>query len=205
VVEQRHPSEPAEQTSAIPAARDSAESTPAGAAGYIDRQEPRQPADEAAQHVRRHWRWRTILLGAILAVGVLCITSLITGYFVYDNATKPDRSTPELATRHYLEAVFTDRDQAKAKLFSCDARTDNGEVEGLLAQVKEREQRFNVAVVVRWEGFTSAISERSAFVDVTLRVLVPEANGSTSEAIQLWQFAVRNGSGWQVCGSHRKS
>jgi hypothetical protein len=139
----------------------------------------------------------------VASLSTLCAGGSLAGYIWYGKATTPDRSTPDLAVRQYLQATFEDNDAGRARLFTCSQPDSLTEVQGTLADIHQRETRFGVKIVVAWEGFSTAEQGRNATVSLNLLIRVPEANGSTSESIDRWTFNTVNDDGWRVCGAHK--
>jgi hypothetical protein len=163
------------------------------------------PAGPGAPTPSRTGRTVAIVVAAVLAtVTVLCIGGLGAGYLIYRHVSEPDRSTPGVVTRQYLQATFDDRDKSKASQFTCGPPSDIGSIEQTLTDIISREQRFNIHITVGWENFDAQQNKTAANVKVRLKIEVPEENGQPSESFQQWSFALRHqGSGWRVCGAQR--
>lgn len=136
-------------------------------------------------------------------VATVCAAGSVTGYLWYDNATAPDRSTPSLAVRQYLQATFEDNDSRRASLFTCGSPERLTEVQDAVTDIHAREARYGVKIVVVWEGFSTTEQGANASVSTDLLIRVPEANGSTSESLDHWIFAMTKTDGWRVCGAHK--
>ncbi|MGC9670328.1 hypothetical protein ACNTMW_27765 [Planosporangium sp. 12N6] len=144
-----------------------------------------------------------IVLVAVFAVAVLlCMGGLGVGYLFYRGVSEPDRSTPGVVVRQYLQATFDDRDKSKAARFTCEQPTDIGEIERTLAEIVSREQRFGIRITVGWEDFVSEENGNAATVRVRLKTMVPEQTGQSSESFRIWSFTLMHRSnGWRVCGA----
>jgi hypothetical protein len=146
-----------------------------------------------------------IVLAVVLGVvSLLCVGGLGTGYLFYRQVSEPDRSTPGVVVRQYLQATFDDRDKSKAARFTCGRPADIGETEKLLADIVSREERFGIRITVGWENFVAEENKGAATVAVRLKIGVPEQSGQSSESFQQWTFALRHQSaGWRVCAAQQ--
>jgi hypothetical protein len=162
-------------------------------------------AGEQAPAPRSRGRTLRIVLASVLGgLAVLCVGGLGTGYLLYRKVSEPDRSTPGVVVRQYLEAIYDDRDQLKAERFTCGRPADIRETQQELADLVSREKRFDIRITVGWENFTTQANKTSATVGVRLKIAVPEENGQPSESFQQWTFSLRHqSSGWRVCDAHR--
>ena len=144
-----------------------------------------------------------VLLVGLVAIAVLCVGGLGVGYFVYDTATRPNRSDPSLVVRQYLTATFDQRDESRARLFTCGSTGSIAEMQNLLKQVQDLERRFDIKVTVTWEQFASQVHGSRSDVTAYVKVDVPEADGRLSRGVTRWRFALEEQSGWRVCDAHR--
>ena len=142
------------------------------------------------------------MIAAIL-VAAVCLSGGATFFLYYDKATTPDRHTPGVTVRQYLQITFDDRNSANASQFTCGKPSDVVEIQQLLTEVEDREARYNIHISVSWRGFSEQTNRATATVLVNILIQVPEANGSVSESVQVWRFVVQDHSGWRVCQAHR--
>jgi hypothetical protein len=180
-----------------------------------ERDNPRQrhvesdwsPYDEAAEAEDAEWRRgrrRRMLAISGVVLLVLCLIGSIAGYLWYDRATKIDRSTPVVVVEQYVYTIFADRDLAGAEIFECDGASRDG-ILGLLADIEERERKFDIAISVSTANYSSSTVGDTAEVKVSLRIDVPEEDGKPSRSTQQWQFQLRDDDGWRVCSGQRAS
>ncbi len=144
-----------------------------------------------------------MLLVMAAVVAVTCTGVLGTGYFLYYKASEPDRSTPTVVVRQYLEAVLNEHSDQLAARFSCDS-VDDGELRALVKDVKDREERFGITIRPSWENFQSTTDGRKATVQLDLR-LSTTVDGVAQREVQRWEFGLVNRSGWRVCSAKRIS
>jgi hypothetical protein len=166
------------------------------------------PTPETGAAAERPARSRRQVVGIVLAVAlsvvaVACVGALGTGFFVYRKVSEPDRSTPGVVVRQYLQATFDDRNETKAARFTCGKPAEITQVQQALADVVSREKRFDVHITVGWENFTTKVGTDRATVTNRVKIAVPEAAGQSSESFQQWNFELRQRSGWRVCDAQR--
>jgi hypothetical protein len=164
-----------------------------------DVDEPPVDAEASKPVPGRRGRTVAMVLAAVLGtLTVLCAGGIGAAYFFYQRASEPDRSTPGVVVRQYLEATLNDRDDARSRLFTCRNATGLAQVGQLRDDIKSREAQFGVTIRTSPEGFDTQQSGNNANVEVKIRLSVA-ANGTFQEQIQNWRFALKNESGWRVC------
>ncbi|MFC4019756.1 hypothetical protein ACFOW4_17690 [Micromonospora sp. GCM10011542] len=171
------------QVSRVPAQRPPGEQLPPG------------PAAPAPERPRR--RARTVLTVVAGVLAVLCLGGVAAGFVLYNRASAPDRSAPDVVVVSYLQAALVSRDANRAKLYTC-----NGGVPALDAfakQIERREQELNVSFSINIENImvskgdsgrasVSAVIRRSATLD-----------GVQQSLTDTWRFEVEDREGWRVC------
>ena len=153
-------------------------------------------------------RGRRRVAGLILAVvagvaAVVCLGSLVTGFFVYRKISEPARTTPGVTLRQYLDATLDQRDDDRADQFTCRA-TSLTPVRQLRDDLEGKEKQFGVSITSAPEDIDSKVAGKTATVGVKLRLSV-STNGTFQEQIQTWRFTMRDESGWRVCSGQRLS
>jgi hypothetical protein len=125
----------------------------------------------------------------LVAGAVLVITGAGLGFYLYNKATEPNRSTPAVAVDQFLQAVFVDQSDDRVRLFTCPQWTT-----GQSAQVRSR---FAEGIKVAWESVTEqSRQQNNATVTARMRLSLL---GHTD--FQDWRFDVVNRKGWRVCGA----
>jgi hypothetical protein len=145
-----------------------------------------------------------VLASVLGGLAVLCVGGLGTGYLLYQKVSEPDRSTPGVVVRQYLDATLNERDDNRARLFTCRGTTGLAPVQALRDDNESKEKQYNVGIRVNPEGFVTRQSGSNATVDVKLRLSV-STNGTFQEQIQSWRFTLKRESGWRVCGGEQLS
>ncbi|MGY0232617.1 hypothetical protein [Longispora urticae] len=135
-----------------------------------------------------------IALVAGLAVIVAVVVAGGIALNVYDQQTKIDRSTPTLVVSQLVDAMFTERDESAVARFSCK-KSDLGALRALLADLKEREQRFDTKFRVAATNLKQAGSS-TVEADLALSVM-------GTEDAQHWTFDTANQDGWRVCSARK--
>ncbi|KAB1948241.1 hypothetical protein F8271_03095 [Micromonospora sp. ALFpr18c] len=159
---------------------------------------PPAPAAPASQPPRRRMRTVFTVVAGVLAL--LAVGAGLTGYVLYDRATTPDRSAPDVVVDNYLRAFLVDRNDTKADLFTCESGTQLEALRSLRADLVAREERFGVAISVSWGPLAMQKQADVAGVQVTL-IISARVDGVSQSDRQPWQFDTRLAEGWRVCGA----
>ncbi|GAA1804062.1 hypothetical protein HC028_04360 [Planosporangium flavigriseum] len=140
----------------------------------------------------------TIALAVVLgALAVLCVGGLGFGYVFYRQISEPDRKTPAVVVEQFVEATFNERDHSRVALFTCrDAELS--ELNQVVSDLRVREGQFNTRFTVQTANLNVRTKGESAAVETDLQLSTP-----VSRSTQLWRFAMKNQSGWRVCGASR--
>ncbi|MFY1704752.1 hypothetical protein ACN28G_23990 [Micromonospora sp. WMMA1923] len=155
---------------------------------------------------QRPQRGRALLALLIGVLALLASGGAAAGYLLYDRATAPDRSAPDVVVDNYLRAFLVDRDDTKASVFMCEQKPDLTAVSVLRQEILDREVRFDVTVRVSWGPLSLADNGQGQSVATTLTVS-SSANGEPrSSRRENWQFDVTDDpDGWRVCGGRKLS
>ncbi|MCI4063132.1 hypothetical protein MRQ36_11290 [Micromonospora sp. R77] len=161
---------------------------------------PPAPAPAPARPPRR---LRTVLTVVAGALALLCAGGAVAGYVLYDRATAPDRSAPDVVVDNYLRAFLVDRNDTKASQYTCEGNADLSAVRDLRTELQQREVNFNVVVKVSWGALTRTKSQSGESVTTTLTI-ASASNGQTrSSRREDWQFEVVDKDGWRVCAGRK--
>lgn len=152
----------------------------------------------APQQPRR--RLRTVLTVVAGVVATLCLAGGVVGYVVYDRATTPDRSAPDVVVDNYLRAFLVDRNDVRASLFTCDGSTDVDQLRRLRDDLTAREQRFGATMSVTWGALQIDRDGEHAEVRVDL-TFSAQVDGIRQSDRQSWTFTTRRGDDWRVCSA----
>lgn len=161
------------------------------------------PPAPAPAPVRPRRRLRTVLGIVAGVLALLCGTGAVAGFILYDRATAPDRSAPDIVVATYIQAYLVDRDDAKAQEFACQGGSDVGAVRSLRTEVEQREANFNVVVKVSWGPLIRAKDGDGESVTTTLAISSSSNGEPRSSRREVWRFYVVNQDGWRVCGSDK--
>ncbi|MDG4761571.1 hypothetical protein [Micromonospora sp. WMMD710] len=160
---------------------------------------PPAPAAPAPQPPRR--RMRTVLTVVAGVLALLAVGAGITAYVLYDRATTPDRSAPDVVVDNYLRAFLVDRNDTKADLFTCESGTNLQALRDLRVETEQRESKFDVTVRVSWGPLTRTPSGTGESVGTTLTIAGSADGVPRSSRREDWVFNVVEGDdGWRVCG-----
>jgi hypothetical protein len=152
---------------------------------------------------RRRLRLVLALVGGALAV--LCLGGGGIAYVLYDRATAPDRSNPEVTVTNYLQAMLMQRDHTRAGLYACDNASNLTSVDALLTEIVDQERRLGVGISVNIENVRldqSAGSSASVVADIRRSATVDRVLQSISDT---WRFQVVKSNGWRVCGAQKSA
>ncbi|MEV0426995.1 hypothetical protein [Micromonospora sp. NPDC050495] len=158
------------------------------------------PPAPAPAPVRPRRRLRTALAIVAGVLALLCGTGAVAGFILYDRATAPDRSSPEVVVANYIQAFLDDRNDPKAEEYTCQSGTDLSELSLLREDLVAREKRFQTTISVSWEGMTVQQQGDRATVRVDLIISVFRNEISQSDR-QSWRFETKRSDGWGVCSA----
>ncbi|MDG4794361.1 hypothetical protein [Micromonospora sp. WMMD1082] len=152
----------------------------------------------APQRPRR--RLRTVLTVVAGVVAALCLGGGVVGYLVYDRATAPDRSAPDVVVDNYLRAFLVDRNDVRADLFTCGGGTDLDQLRLLRNDLADREERFGTRMSVSWGSLQVDRDGDNAQVRVDL-TFAAQVDGIRQSDRQSWMFTTRLDEDWRVCSA----
>ncbi|MEV4710451.1 hypothetical protein [Micromonospora sp. NPDC049374] len=145
-------------------------------------------------------RLRTVLTVIAGVVAALCLTGGVVGYFVYDRATTPDRSAPTIVVDSYLRAFLVDRNDVRAKLFTCDGGSDLEPLDAFRSDLAAREEQFGTSMLISWGNVLAEQRGNEAEVRVEL-LLSARIDGIRQYDRQPWTFTTRLDEDWRVCSA----
>ena len=127
---------------------------------------------------------------------MLVLAALLVGigagaaFLLYSRATEIDRSTPTIAVRQFLGAVFLDQSDDRVRLFTCRKWTPS--------RTAEVRGRVDPEARLSWDAITEeSRTDRLAQVTAKLSLRYPGELAPSGE--QLWRFEVVEDNGWRVC------
>ncbi|MFI7160396.1 Rv0361 family membrane protein [Micromonospora chalcea] len=161
------------------------------------------PPAPAPAPVRPKRSLRTVVGVVAGVLALLCTGGAVAGFVLYDRATAPDRSAPDVVVDNYLRAFLVDRNDTKADEFACKSDGDLDAVRGLRAEVEQREANFDVVVRVSWGPLTRVENGDGESVTTTLAISSSADGQTRSSRREDWQFQVVERDGWRVCGASK--
>ncbi|MFI7576195.1 hypothetical protein [Micromonospora sp. NPDC049497] len=157
------------------------------------------PPGPAPAPERPRRRLRTVLTVVAAVLTSLVLGGIVAGYLLYDRATAPDRSAPDVVVDNYLRAFLVDRNDTRANLYTCDGGGDTGRLRALRDDLVAREQRFGTNLSVSWGSLRVERQGNSADVRVDL-IISAYVDGISQSDRQPWRFATKLGDDdWGVC------
>jgi hypothetical protein len=180
-----------------------AQRPPSDPASAGDVQAAASPASGGTPTRRRNWKPVLAVLAGVL--GLLCLGALGVGYVIYDRATGPDRTQPDLVVSSYLRALFVARDDVQASLYACEGGGGLTSMQELREEIERREGELGVSIAVSWGELR--IDERSSAEAVISTDVRRSAtvDGVLQSVADRWRFTVVERNGWRVCGADRAS
>lgn len=137
-----------------------------------------------------------MMVGGLVAL--LCLGGAGVAFVAYREATEPDRSAPDVAVSNYLRALFVERNDVQAELYTCHDKEKLGPIENFLTDVKMRERQHSIKIIVSWGSLT--VQGSGSQTTVTTELSRTISDGSESDR-QLWRFGVLDEDGWRVCSA----
>jgi hypothetical protein len=147
----------------------------------------------------RRGRLAIAVIGGVLAL--LCLGGVGITFVLYDDATKIDRGSPDVAVDNLLRAYLVDRDDQQSALYACDSAGVGGLV-ALRSEIVDREKEFDVTVSVTWSSLTvENIDPTHSSVETGLVIAGSAKGQALSRRTERWKFEVVDNNGWRVCGA----
>ncbi|NBE81178.1 Rv0361 family membrane protein [Micromonospora rubida] len=158
------------------------------------------PPSGAPAPARPPRRLRTVLTVVAGVVGLLMLGGVATAFVLYERATTPDRSAPDVVVDNYLRAFLVDRNDVRAEQFTCSTNPPElNELRALRDDLLAREKRFATTISVSWGRLDVQSQGDMAQVRVDL-IISAHVDGISQSDRQPWQFNVRRADdGWKVC------
>ncbi|MBM0238426.1 hypothetical protein JNW88_17025 [Micromonospora sp. ATA32] len=157
------------------------------------------PPPAAPAPVRPRRSLRTVLTVVAGVLALLCVGGAVVGFVLYDRATAPDRSAPDVVVVNYLQATLVARDDTKADLYSCDRPLPA--IEGFRDQMVSRERELDVAFSINIENVAvskSGPSNATVFAVIRRSASIDGVQQSLTDS---WRFDVVDQNGWRVCSA----
>jgi hypothetical protein len=166
---------------------------------------PAAPPPAPPARGRRGWSKLKLVLAVLAGVlSLLCIGGLGVGFVLYDQATRIDRSAPDVVVDNYLRALLVERNDAEAALFACSETASLASIAELRQEVERRERDFGVVVRTSWGSLVrTSVSETEELVRTDLTVAGVADGQQRSSRTESWEFRVVDQDGWRVCGARK--
>ncbi|WP_431881012.1 hypothetical protein [Micromonospora chalcea] len=160
------------------------------------------PPAPAPAPVRPKRSLRTVVGVVAGVLALLCTGGAVAGFVLYDRATAPDRSAPDVVVANYMRAYLIDRNDTKAQEFACKDSDELGGIRALRTELEQREATFGVSIKVSWGPLLQAGNGTGESVTTTLAISSSKDGQSRSSRREAWRFdLVDNKDGWRVCGA----
>jgi hypothetical protein len=142
---------------------------------------------------------RTVLTVAGVMFTVLCLSGAVTAYILYDRASAPDRTSPEVTVVNYLQAFLIDRNDTRASGHTCREAADLAAIDRFRDQIVSRERELNVAFSINIENVTVSQAGSSDAVVTAVVRRSASIDGIQQSLTDPWRFELRDSDGWRVC------
>lgn len=160
------------------------------------------PPSVAPAPQRPKRRMRSVLAVVAAVVATLCLGGVAVGYVLYDQATTPDRSAPDVVVDNYLRAFLVDRNDVRADLFTCDEASNLEQLRALRDDLVDRERRFVTTLSVSWGRLLVQMQGNVAEVQVDL-IISAYMDGINQSDRQPWRFTTQLSEEWRVCSGSK--
>ncbi|WP_371687365.1 hypothetical protein [Micromonospora sp. KC723] len=132
------------------------------------------------------------------AVALFCLSGAAVGYVLYDRATAPDRSAPDVVVVNYLQAILVFRDDNKASLFTCAGPLPA--VDQFRDQIASRERELDTTFSINIEDVVVTKTGSSSASVIALIRRSATLDGVQQSLTDRWRFELlEQKEGWRVC------
>ncbi|WP_405115738.1 hypothetical protein OG559_13735 [Micromonospora sp. NBC_01405] len=122
---------------------------------------------------------------------------MATAFVLYERATTPDRSAPDVVVVSYLQALLVKRDQNRASFFTCGDRMPA--IEAFQDHILVKEKELGVSISVNIENLVVVENGSSnSIVDAVIRRSA-QVDGVQQSLTDNWRFGLSEQEGWRVC------
>ncbi|MGW4498652.1 hypothetical protein ACWENR_08540 [Micromonospora sp. NPDC004336] len=160
------------------------------------------PPSTAPAPERPKRRTRTVLTVVASVLAALVLGGVTAGYILYNRATAPDRSAPDVVVDNYLRAFLVDRNDTRAGLYTCEGAGEIGELRALREDLVAREKRFATTFTISWGSLQVQKQGDNAEIQVDL-IISAYVDGISQSDRQPWRFTTRRDGEWRVCAGSR--
>jgi hypothetical protein len=144
----------------------------------------------------RRRRGPLIAVLALVSVLVLCGGGGITAFLLLRDSGGEGQANPTAAAVSFLNAVYKDKDAAKAGRYVCSSARDEDKINNKVNEVRQYEQKFNRDPKFTWDEPTvESTGKETAKLSVTIRF---STNDDRVAEQKLSITAVKD-DGWFVC------
>jgi len=139
-------------------------------------------------------------------LALLCLGGIGVFISFYDEATKIERSKPDVVVDQFLRAYLVNRDDQEAELFTCKDGLDLTAISALRTELVAREKEFDVTVNVSWSTLTVSGTEENRRTVTTDLIIAGSRDGKAlSKSSEPWSFTLTDADGWRVCSTAKLS
>jgi hypothetical protein len=138
------------------------------------------------------WPMRIAIFVGVLSL--VCVGGLGVAYHLYDKATAPNRSAPDVTLAHYLQSFLVEHNDADANQYVCSDQSGLAPLRTFRSGIEPKAGLAQISV--GWaEGDVSFPETDLASVPVSLTLDV--GGGAQNETVS-WTFELRHDRDWCV-------
>lgn len=133
-------------------------------------------------------------------LALLCLGGVGVFVSLYDEATKIERTAPDVVVSSFLRSYLVNRSDEEAALYTCKSGANLAAIASLRTELINREEKFDVKVRVNWGTLTvSGSGDDRRSVATNLTIAGVSEGQQISERTETWVFGVLEEDGWRVC------
>ena len=139
-------------------------------------------------------------------LALLCLGGIGVAISLYDEATKIERTQPDVVVSSFLRSYLLNRSDEEAALYTCGSGANLDAIANLRTELVKREKEFDVVVNVNWGTLAvsgSGDGRRSVSTDLTIAGI--SEGQQISQRTETWTFGVVDEDGWRVCDATKVS
>lgn len=145
-------------------------------------------------------RFKRVLLIVLALVAIGAVSATVVALRTYHEATKIDRSHPEVVVGEYVDAFLEREDDVRAALFTCSGESGVAGMAQLRDQLRGEEASEHTQIQVVLGRSSLVDGGRIVLTDIEFR----KGNGPlTIKRLQHWRFSLEDDDGWRVCGAEQ--
>jgi hypothetical protein len=148
---------------------------------------------------RSQWPLRLAVAAGI--VSLLCLGAAAIGYHYYDNATRPDRTSPQNALNNYFIALLTDNNPQEAAKYVCAPPNEPTAFASYVEAARSFAANAGDSISFTWVSDPVNVSGDHVDARVVITQSTSKDGRQVGESRHVWIFNLVSNGEWAVCGS----